>query len=314
LEVIAFLLVSWARLASGQLPLPIHVIPLGATGGVDRWRTDVTVANVGQRAVVVGIRFFPEQHDNAFDGTFPHSFTLGPGETKTIADATPVDCTVPDRPYPALLAVTARVRRGGTSTLIDSDWLRANVTDGPSVIAGIGSVGGRVTSGRVELGLANISTASLPVRIDLFDGKGRSDGSTLRELPPLSFAMWSLSELGLPEVGGTGRIEVTLRTPTGPCLAAQQPPPCTDPCDRSVCPQRYRFPSTPAFFAFVIESTGASLVYRTPVIDFVGAQRIATAYAQKNCPDVNAAARIMDLFAKLALLRDPTPTLRKVQP
>jgi predicted ATP-grasp superfamily ATP-dependent carboligase len=64
----------------------------------------------------------------------------------------------------------------------------------------------------------------------------------------------------------------------------------------------------------VIESTGASLVYRTPVIDFVGAQRIATAYAQKNCPDVNAAARIMDLFAKLALLRDPTPTLRKVQP
>ena len=50
------------------------------------------------------------------------------------------------------------------------------------------------------------------------------------------------------------------------------------------------------------------------MIDFVGAQRAATAYAQKNCPDVNAAARIMDLFAKLALLRDPTPTLRKVGP
>jgi len=29
---------------------------------------------------------------------------------------------------------------------------------------------------------------------------------------------------------------------------------------------------------------------------------------------VNAAARIMDLFAKLALLREPPPTLRKVGP
>ena len=119
------------------------------------------------------------------------------------------------------------------------------------MIAGVGGAGGRA-----ELGLANISTAPLPVRIEAFDGKGRSEGSAMREVPPLSFAMWSLSELGLPRAGGTGRIEVSPQTPTGPCVAARQPPACTDPCDRSVCPQRYRFPSTPAFFAFALESAG----------------------------------------------------------
>jgi len=327
------LLLAWAGVAGAQLPLPIHVIPFAAGSGADGWRCDLTVANLGSREVLAGVRFFPEAQTNAFDGTFTRTLALGPGEVKTvndvvgawfsasrdrrgwllIADATPVDCASGDRPYPALLAVTARLRRGGAATMFDPDWLHVNVTDAPSVFPGVGTIGGRGSSGRVELGVANISTAPLPVRIELAES-GKSGGSAVREVPPLSFAMWSLAELGLAHLGGSSRLEVEVATPGDPCTLAHQPPPCADPCDHSVCPQRYRFPATPAFYAFVVESTSGSLAYRAPVIDFIGAQRAVTAHTQKHCPDVNAAARITDLFGKLALLREPAPTLRKVGP
>jgi hypothetical protein len=309
------------------------VIPFAARPGAGGWVSDVTVANLSPRVATVGVRFFPEGQANTFDGGFAQTLNLEPGETRTVddavavwfpevrdrrgwllvADATPIDCASPDRPYPALLAVTARLRRGSAATVVDPDWLRINVTDGPSVFPGVGTIGGRTRSGRVEIGVANVSTVALSVRIDVVP-RDRPRRSAVRDVPPLSLGMWSAAELGLDAVGGSSRVEIVPAAHDDPCTSAQQPPPCADPCDRTACSQRYRFPAASAFFAFVVESGGGSLAWRAPVIDFIAAQRAATSYTQKHCPNVNAAARIMDLFAKLALLREPPPTLRKVGP
>jgi hypothetical protein len=316
--------------AEAQLPLPLQVVPLVAGGA--GWQSDVAIANLSSRSVTVGLRMFPARQTNTFDGSFTRTLTLAQGETLTVpdavsawfpelagrrgfllvADATPVDCTSSDWPYPALLAVSSRLSHTGAAAAVEPDWLRVNVTAFPSVLVGLPPARS-VGSGRVDVtvGVANLSTGKLPVRVDLVAGDGRTLRSAAREVLALSEAEWSLAELGLAGLAGSGRIEVVGAPGADPCVLAALPPPCAEPCDRSACPQRYRLPAAPAFVAFALVRSSQGLVYQAPLVDYVGAQRAATMRMQSTCPQARPAARILDLFGKLVLLHEP-PGIRKV--
>jgi len=328
--------------ALGQIAMPIHVVPVVGNVAGDKaapWRTDLEVVNLSAAASVVGLRFFPEGTANTFDSTFAQTLALAPGETKRVtdvlsaqvpplrarrgwllvADATPIDCRAAERPYPALLMVSSRTyragARGGGGT-VQPSWLSLNATPFPSVLMG-STASTAAAASRRSIGVANISTSAINVRIRQFGAGGRPSGSADRTVPALSLGMWSLSELKLPQAPEGGRIEVALAEDAGinPCTMAQMQRPCADPCDAKVCPQRYGLPGAPAFFAFcaVADQGSGVLEYTAPSIDYVGAVRYINEYRQKRCPELAGAEAVVDLGAKLLFLRDPA-ALRKVGP
>lgn len=345
-RILASLLLLWSTgTVHAQLPLPIHVVPLVAAGGdtPDALVSDLVITNVGARAAVVGVRFFPQGQSNQFDATFPRTLTLAAGETRVIrdvvgtlfgeqkaavgwllvADATPIDCAALDRPYPALLVVSSRLRpRDATApaagTLIRPDWLSLNATQLPSIISDV-TPADPAASGRdtVTVGVANVSTEPINVRLKVVDAAGTAAGEAVRAIPPLSLGFWSYADLGLPAVREAGgRLEVALADDGqtwNPCRFATSPQPCADPCEQAICPQRYRLPGFPAFIAFALraEKSSRSLLYLPSIVDTVGAMRLATEYRQQHCPGVSNAAKLIDLFAKLSLLREPRATQRR---
>jgi hypothetical protein len=328
--------------AVGQISMPIHVVPVVGNVAVDKaapWRTDLEVVNLSAVPSVVGLRFFPEKTANAFDGTFAQTLALAPGETRKVtdvlsahfaelrgrrgwllvADATPIDCKAAERPYPALLMLSSRTYRDGSKGAggaVQPSWLAVNATPFPSVLMGSTAPTAAAASRR-SIGVANVSTSALKVRIQQLDPRGQPRGSADRTVPALSLGMWTLSELKLPQAPGGGRIEVALAEDPAinPCTMAQMPRPCADPCDPKVCSQRYRLPAAPAFYAFSLVADHASGVaeFTAPSIDYVGAVRYINEYRQKRCPDLAGAESIVDLGAKLLFLRDPA-ALRKVGP
>jgi hypothetical protein len=171
----------------------------------------------------------------------------------------------------------------------------------------------------VLVGVANVSTGAVPVEIALLAADSHLAGKARRSVPPLSEGIWSLEELGFGAArGAEGRIEVALSAddPSNPCTMGAREPACADPCNRNVCPQRYRLPGSPVFIAFaVVADTGkGSLRYLPGLVDQVGAMRSITEYRTSHCPGDTTFPGLVDLLARLLLVREPPPSFRKVEP
>lgn len=325
LFVAALLLLIACPPVHAQVPFPVHLVPVvGAGPEGATLPISLEVANLGLGPVTVGLRLFGAAGGGAFDGSFPVSFAVLPGRTQRfedlpvavrgvrhqrgwllVADVTPADCASSERPFPALLAVRAAL---GTGTPWQPSWLAVNTAGQPSVLpipAG---------DGEVTLAVANVGGVALPLRVTLAGADGQTRGLARRRVESLSAATWTLPSLGVHARPGE-RLEVALDDPSGalgPCFAAAQPLPCADPCDREACPQRYRLPGGPAFAAVLVRTRGRSADVVWPVIDHVGAARLASRYRLEHCPALPGSAGLADLFGKLALLRDPRPVLRKL--
>ena len=256
-----------ASAVSAQIPVPIHVVPFAA-GGVDgqggRWATELTVTNLGVTPAVVGGRMFRTGTEGTFDGTFPTTRAIEPGQSVIIddavagwlgqrgaargwlllADATPINCNATDRPYPARLALATRlaVTSSGGATggaPFQPNWLSVNIAPGlPSVFPGLTHDARRV----LRLAVANLSTQPAPIAIESTTPGGERRARSMRRVPPLSAGDWSLAELGHEPTGASPmRLAVVLADEArrwDPCSVAASPPACADPCDRTVCPQR----------------------------------------------------------------------------
>lgn len=337
-------LLAVASLVSAQIPVPIHVVPFVA-GGADAqggaWTTELTVANLGTATAVVGGRLFRAGSEGGFDGTFPATRAIAPGQSVILddavtgwlgqkgaargwlllGDAAPIDCSATDRPYPARLAVSTRLAlRGAAGTsrgaAFQPSWLSVNIAPGlPSVFPGLRPDARRT----LRLAVANLSTQPAAIAIELTASSGERLARPTRRIAALSAGDWSLAELGLkPTVAAPVQLAVALADEPGrwdPCTVAASPPACADPCDRTVCPQRYRLPGAPALYAVVLEAdtqSGAVDVV-APVVDQVLGVRQGNEFQQRHCPGAGGASRLIDLFAKLVLLREPPPVLRKVE-
>lgn len=310
-----------------QAPLPVQVVPLAVkdTPGRGGLASELTVANLGADEASVGIAWFTEGTGTPWNGTFPVRFPLKPGETRSlpdvvaraggppgatrgwllVADATAIDCTSQNGPYPALLAVESRVAGAAGSTEIPASWLNLNVGALPSVVVGVPA---RLAARRIEVGAANISSQAMTMRIVALGPNGARVGVADRDLPARSLGLWRLSDLGLTMPEG-GRLEVARADDSGdwnPCRVAASPPPCLDPCDPKGCPERYGLPGFPAFIAFaLVTGPDGEPRYLPAVTDQVGAMRHGTAYRQLHCPEAGGFGRLVDLLSRVALLRDP---------
>ncbi len=316
-----------ATSAIAQLPAPLQVVPLAGVppGGTGTYRTEVVVANLAQRPATVGVRVMPGGGGSLAAG-FPITRTLGPGEAASIgepvdralaggrgwllvADATPVDCDAAYRPFPAPLAVSARLMRGdlpaSPGLVVPASWLAVNLSDLPSRLLPV-----RHGSGvRAFVVVTSVASVPLTVEVAALELGGRRIGWSRRTLPPLGLAVWELGELGLVvpaerpfaiEVSRTGE------PAWDACRVLAAPPPCLEACQPKRCPGGLRLPAFPAFVALLAEvdaATGEAQLLQ-PVIDHAAAIAAANRFSERHCPDSGGSGRLVDLMDRLLMRRD----------
>lgn len=279
------------------------------------WKSDVTVTNLGPSAVLVGLKYFPSDVANTFDGTFPVTSWCQSGQTSlfedvlgqyfpsagqgkgfmVVADVTSVNCNVASPPtsHPGLLAVTSRTYntgdpKGTYSLSADMNLLALNWTTYPSVMPGIRHTGTAAPGYRTNLSVANFSTVRIRVLVRIYDSTGAlAAPESPQTIEALSFKQWSLPNLGVSYLSGAGRIEVRLDPVlvANPCTSVTDTF-CTNPCDSKACPTKYAMRSTPTFFAYASmtdNGTGDGTMVSS-FIDWQGYSKYTTDYKNAHCP------------------------------
>ena len=345
--VVALSLLSSA--AAAQLLNSFFFIPVvtrapGLNGTF--WQSDVSITNLTSLPLTVGAKYFPSDVANSFNGTFPVTMTIPPWQTllvqdfvgtkfpsagqgkgfAIIADVTPVNCNVtkPPSSYAGLLAVTSRTYntgdpKGTYSTAADMNAAALNLTNFSSVIPGVRHTGTTAPGYRSNLSVANLSTKRIKVVITIFDGfGGRVAGPIDQDVEALSFRQWSLQNLGVSSINGSGHVDVRLADGqvADPCANVSDTA-CSNPCDSSKCPTKYALASQPTFFAYVSmtdNGTGDGTILSS-FIDWQGYSKWMSDYQDQHCPDIKVYNnnRLTDWLKGRGFIGpDAPPTFRKV--
>jgi hypothetical protein len=339
--------------AAAQLVNSFHFVPVvvrspGLNGTF--WQSDIAVSNLGTSPVNVGMRFFPSDVANTFDGSLPFYDRVLPGQTRffgdvlgeylyffpipgatkgfmIVADITPVNCNVSSPPtaFPGLLAVTSRTYntgdpKGTYSTAADPNLTGLNYTTFPSVIPGVRHTGTATPGFRTNLSVANFSTTRIRVFVKIFNAAGAlAAPESLQTIEALSFRQWTFADLGVTNLGaGAGRVEVRLDPVlvADPCASVTDTF-CTNPCDAKKCPTKYAMRSQPTFFAYAstVDNGTGDGVLLSPVMDWQGYNKWVGDYTKQHCPSIKAyqSNLLSDWFKARGFIEpDPPPMFRKV--
>ncbi len=339
-----------STVATAQVPYSFQFVPVATKApgaNSTSWLTDLYVTNLGSSSLVVGIKYFPQDVTNTFDGTFVSSFGINAGQNLSVsdiigswfpgyyslpsgtkgymilADITPQNCNVSSPPtaYPGVLAVTTRTyntgdSRGTFGMTIPPSMSGFNITTYPSVIPGVINTGTTAPGFRTNVSVANISTRTITVRISAFKYDGSSAGTfQIKTILPLSFGQWSLSSLGFTMGSQPGRVEVKLDPPTqvaDPCAGVKNTfsaNPCSTP--------HYALSSEPAFFAYasMTDNGTGDGTFLAPSIDWMSYYTWLNNYKQAHCPNSSSSlgTQLEELLRARGLgLLESAPTFRKV--
>ncbi len=206
------------------------------------WVTDVTIHNLTDREITVGMAFFPFERDNDWGGTFPVTFPVGAHKTTLIEDVlgsrfgvtgnakgllyvTCSDEYFPENPADSSMIVTSRTYNTGSpegtyGQTVAGNQLLWNGSATPSTI-----VGARNDDRfRSNLGIVNLSFNPITVHFRFL----AADGTVLKEdewaIPRASGIQRLFSSLGIGKVAGPITVELWLDP------ADVTPDPCqTDP-------------------------------------------------------------------------------------
>lgn len=231
--IAVFALVLFAAVpASAQQIAHTQFFPiLARTAGVGgtQWVSDLTIHNMVDEEVVVGMQFLPADTANVFDPSFPNRLTLAARETVAFDDVLntrfgyDTDITgalvvtvdnqlVPGANNPAgseILATSRTYNTGdpagtfgqtvpATGTVINASPTKSIVT-------------GAVNSDRFRsnLGAMNMTFIdSLRIKYRVLDGDGNVLASGTKTLEPASVSQWSFQRLGVPKQDGPLTVEV----------------------------------------------------------------------------------------------------------
>jgi hypothetical protein len=193
-----------------------------------QWVTDLTVHNVSDARVVVGVQFFPANQANQLDPSFPDRITLGPRETRLIEDvlaalfgfttdttgALLLTCSrefIPSNPDDCAILATTRTYNVGSpegtfGQSIPANDIVVNASGEPSIVTGARND----DSFRSNLGVANLSMVPVAVRYAILGGDGAVLADGTRNVPQLSVRQWALSRLGIGIVDGPLTVEIRL--------------------------------------------------------------------------------------------------------
>ncbi len=208
--------------------LVFPVVARTAGAGGSQWVSDLTVHNLLDESIAVGLQFYPANQANELDMDFPDRVQLGPRETKVIGDVL-AEVFGYDTDIKGMLLVTAN------ASMIDGNNPDANIaaiTRTYNAADPAGTYGQSVTSLEIFFPLSapvlatgarfdetyrsNVGIASLALfqevtvhyRILGPDGSVAAEGN--RTVPPLSMRQWSFQQLGVSASEGAMTVELWL--------------------------------------------------------------------------------------------------------
>ena len=245
---------------------PVVARTAGAGDPPTQWVTDLTVHNVEDSEVQVGIQFFPAGRATPLQEPEHNSFILAPRETKTFEDVlsdmfgytTDVMGSLMLQGEDGEILATTRTYNVGSpegtyGQTIPWNWLGANSHETPSIV-----VGARNDSRfRSNLGIVNFSEEAVTMRYRILNSANEVVAEGSRDLDMFSMNQGSFSGgrgLGVGKVDGPLTAEVSFDE------GSVSPVPCLEP------------PESNYFIAYVSkvdgnpEGTGdAEFIYGAPV-------------------------------------------------
>lgn len=202
---------------------PVVAHTEGAGDPPTSWRTDLTVHNVMDAELTVGVQFLPSNQGNNVEQIDVEVLTLDPRETRTIEDlvgtlfgltddaigALLLACdaeTYPSNPEDATMLATTRTYNVGSAVgtfgtsvpAVPFNGLILNAGQSISLITGVRND----SDYRSNLGIANISFAGVPITVHyrFLDENGSVIASGSKNLDEFTMGQWSFKRLGVPRV------------------------------------------------------------------------------------------------------------------
>jgi hypothetical protein len=212
--------------------------------GTTQWVTDLTIHNVTDDDLMVGVQFLEANTANVFNPTFPDRFPIGANETLLIEDALnelfgydtdilgALVVTVDPQLMPAsgnpegseILATTRTYNRadpaGTYGQTVPALSMAINAAPTKSILTGA------VNSERFRsnLGAMNMTFIdSLRIRYRIIDGSGAVVAEGMKTLQPASVSQWSFASLGVPKQDGPLTVELWMHEDDvldDPCAAS----------------------------------------------------------------------------------------------
>jgi hypothetical protein len=202
---------------------PVVAHTEGAGDPPTSWRTDLTVHNVMDAELTVGVQYLPSDQANNPEEIVVEELILGPRETLTIEDVVADLFGITDNSmgalllmcdaetYPsnledaAMLATTRTYNVGsevgtfGTSVpAVPFNGIILNGGQSISLITGVRND----SDYRSNLGIVNISFAGVPITVHyrFLDEEGSEVASGSKDLDEYTMGQWSFKRLGVPRV------------------------------------------------------------------------------------------------------------------
>ena len=226
--LIAVLAVGFAASGAAQIVNETQFFPVvahtaGAGNPPTSWRTDLTVHNVMDGELTVGVMYFESGNVVEWDGTYDVTLTLGSRETQTVEDVVATlfgitrnskgslllecdDSIFPQNPQsPRMLAHTRTYNVGSEIGTFGTSVATVQLTDAflnagqsISLITGVRND----SDYRSNLGIVNFSFAEVGVTVHyrFLNEDGVIVASGSRDLDPFDMNQWSFRNLGVPRI------------------------------------------------------------------------------------------------------------------
>ena len=206
---------------------PVVAHTSGAGDPPTSWRSDLTVHNVMDAALTVGVMFFPSgqvtESDGIFTGIYTATLTLQARETRTVEDLVAtlfgitanskgsllLECdesNFPSNPDSSVMLATTRTYNVGSELGTYGTAVPAvqfadsflNFGQSASVITGVRND----SDYRSSLGIVNFSFAEVPITVHyrFLDEDGMEIASGSKDLDEFDMNQWSFRQLGVPRV------------------------------------------------------------------------------------------------------------------
>lgn len=217
-----------AQERNNSFVVPVVAHTTGAGDPPTRWVSDLVLHNLQDVPVTVGLAYFPFEHDNDWDGTFPVTIDLAARETRLVEDLLGtlfhrvsntkgllyVSCeedAFPANPEDAEILLTSRTYNTGSPAgtygqTVPTNSMLWNGSETPSFITGVRND----QRFRSSLGIVNISFEPITVHYKILDAQGSVLAASSVNIPAASGWQRLLSNLGIPKVEGPMTVELWL--------------------------------------------------------------------------------------------------------
>ena len=202
---------------------PVFAHTSGAGDPPTSWRSNLTIHNVMDAELTVGIMYFRSGQIAEWDGAYAVTLTLQARETRTVEDVVATlfgitanskgslllecdDSIFPSNPDGSVMLATTRTYNVGSEvgtfgTAVPTVQFADSFLNGGQSVSLITGVSNDEDF-RSNLGIVNFSFAEVPITVhyQFLDEDGTVIASCSKDLDPFDMNQWSFRKLGVPSV------------------------------------------------------------------------------------------------------------------